>query len=479
MKKIIIFLIVFTFVIFPVFSQNRTYFGPELGAKWDLYSLNDPGNYMNNTPIATFYSGFVFGHEFKKNLFIETGINLYQHIEDINFKPIPGYASVTGMKLLQVPLRIKYSLPIIGDRVFLNPSLGIIAAYNDSYNKGGYGGIKLVSETTSVSIAIVPKYDYARILGFGEAGLGLSYRLRSLVEYTIHGRYVQGIQIVTSSDWTYQINDEQAIMASKSSRGSHFSLQGGVYIPISNFWASKGEGKSARERYLKNIEDSSEKDWYITGRFGFASQSNHDNSDNMIQAPTFIGNSVISEILLGYRFYNNWIIETGLGTHQLSHGYSINRDHGFGHGSTSSTGGVDYVGIPLRIKHQFGLINNRFTLSPYIGLTNMISFKEGQQGAGGESHYSRNDEPETITKTTRFIDRKYGILIGGGATFEYRLNKTFSLVFNGERNYGLHKLSHVHVEHQVDEQTYLADIFNRGSGFKFSTGIKIAMGKSK
>ena len=209
---------------------------------------------------------------------------------------------------------------------------------------------------------------------------------------------------------------------------------------------------------------------YVSARIGSSSQFNDANTGNLIGGPIKLRNTIIAELLAGYRFFNNWIIETGISTNQLNLGYSIREFSGGIHGSSSSSGGIDFFGIPMRIKHEFDL-NNRISASPYFGLTHMVSLKKGQIGSIGLHGHNENEEPMVYTETTRFIDRSYGLLIGGGASFEYNITPLISFLVNGEYDYGLHNLKRYHIEHYIDDSVISGDIYNRGTGFKFSAGI--------
>jgi len=89
MKKLLILIVAFVFLLQAARTQNLSYLSLNVGPKFDHYRLTDQGDGIFYKPDNGKKFGFTIGHEFMKNVFAEVGFSYNQVWDATHYKVFP------------------------------------------------------------------------------------------------------------------------------------------------------------------------------------------------------------------------------------------------------------------------------------------------------------------------------------------------------------------------------------------------------
>lgn len=477
MKRIIMFFTIMSLFLNAAISQKKTYIGIEYGLKRDINFLSDPGGALQKYPFSTPQSGFIIGREIRRNWFLETGVSSHLGVSALQFKNSQLVTQANASQGFQIPMRVKYTIPLIENRLYVRPSLGILAGYRSLTWPYDGQEINLLSGSEYPKLEVAGRSPANKLFLAAEAGVDLSYTLNNHFDIVLGSRYTQGLVGNQSIDFNYQLEGADPQVANLKAGIGQLSVYTGVNFRIDNLIGEHGYLKSVRKSPVTQEELAKRSRFYVMSQMGFSWQSNQFHGDAAIMESRFKSPVISSKIKFGYRLKNNWILESGLAIHQLSYSYSIwdDQQHRRSQSGSISEGVVDYISIPIHLKHEFYSDNQRWILSPYAGISNWISTKTDGVGVPSLSTLHQNGDLVSTLERTHSIDNGYGLSIDFGASLEYRISNKLSFLLNGEYQQGLQKLSHINLLYQSGDQLSNGTVNNWGTGFNFSTGLKVRL----
>lgn len=135
-------------------------------------------------------------------------------------------------------MALKRRIPIIGERLFLSPTLGFgfgLAPGNGSGFSSYYGTSK---GQYSFSYRFPPIMQH-RPCAYITGGLDLGIQFRNGMTFSFSVSYNQGIIKILDEDISYQFNNDPPTTLRFFTRGSHLPVQLGLSYPISRIWEGK------------------------------------------------------------------------------------------------------------------------------------------------------------------------------------------------------------------------------------------------
>ncbi len=133
MKKLLILALFIPGICGKAYSQNRTFIGGGVSITNDKYELVDPNGGLAIGPLTNGTFGLIIGQELSNTFVVETGFIKKQYSEGFHFKAAHSYGSLGSLTSVQIPLRLKYRLPIYRQKVFFTSTAGYVLGLNSSY----------------------------------------------------------------------------------------------------------------------------------------------------------------------------------------------------------------------------------------------------------------------------------------------------------------------------------------------------------
>lgn len=165
----------------------------------------------------------------------------------------------------------------------------------------------------------------------------------------------------------------------------------------------------------------------------------------------------------------NLLLETGLIRKIYWEGYQYNVESV--NVGTSSDSYATFQ-FPFRLKTKIGLLKERLTFSPVIGISYAVNTEHGHGLAYGGGILQTENIKISTTYTEDVNLRKSFFLLETGLQLGYRLKEDFLLTLNAGYFNGFDKVSQIDYEYQVnDSRIRRAYAHSNGSYWNFELGI--------
>jgi len=214
-------------------GQKSTYFGLEIGPKFEVYSYTDEHNYLYTQP---FYSAPVYGvyvgRYLNEILTAETGLYFVEYGESYRRIGSLYYVITNGIFVYQIPFRLKARIKLIEDRLNVATVIGYSLNINSNYDSFGWGWGSYFDGQDSLFTSDSSYYDLRKTYPLLETGLALEYHLRNRMVIYFAWRYFIGFTRVINIDVYHRINNEPNKYANVFSKGDYYSFVLGVQFPI-------------------------------------------------------------------------------------------------------------------------------------------------------------------------------------------------------------------------------------------------------
>lgn len=228
-----------------VFSQHKTYFGGGVSVTNDKYDLTDPGGFLKISPLINGTFQATIGQQISSIFTIETGFIKKQYSEGFHFKEDYSNGSLGSLTSVQFPIRLKSSLPVVRDKIFLTTMAGYVFALNSSYYPGGvgynmygFGGQSIGNNSYQTTFG--SNYNFRRTFSLVQAGLGMDFLIRKKIMLGLAASHFAGFSQIMQTDITYQQTKGDAPHSAKvTGKGNYWNYGISASYPISDFWQKK------------------------------------------------------------------------------------------------------------------------------------------------------------------------------------------------------------------------------------------------
>ena len=488
MKRLSIAIFIACFVTNFAWGQERTYIGVDFGYKGDVRSLTDNGSSLMKMTQSGLNYGFNIGHELSNNLILESGIYSVNYWHGVNFKESASWSSGSSFSSIQVPIRLKRKINIYKNKLLITPYFGVNLAYNLSgLPKGSITGHSSGSFSSPDTYFEYNADNYGNLSNFffiTEGGFSIDYKNRNDFQWSIITSYNQGLSKVSKQVVRYTVNDESEQSGVYTSKGSNFQVLLSLKYPISNFWLQKEKLNNKKEERIQEIKKHGTSKFYIQTGLGtvwnsFTNSSpsiyGNDKDDNL-----FWNTDLIFNINFGYNITNKISIETGIYSQWFRNRYFIDLKYSGRQGGGFYSGSTGFKRIPLNIKYNFSILNERLKIVPYLGSSILTHSQNiGQFEKEFSEHKSITATGfviEGTTTVTGYRLRKMNLILNTGLGLEYALTKRFIITFYGDYSLGFDNINKVNVVSVENEFTQEGDVYYNGTNFNLNCGIKIPIG---
>lgn len=214
--------------------------------------------------------------------------------------------------------------------------------------------------------------------------------------------------------------------------------------------------------------------------------SNERITGNMDVGNIFWDNDCIPGFLVGYKFDNNIILESGLIYHNADNrfyfSYSEISDAGGGSGSLNE----GYYCIPLNIKYRITPNIPRLKIVPYVGLSfsthtiNASPYTTMYHINYAEGSTLNNMIPLDTTAIIRgYRPSKNNILINTGVSLEYQIFDRLIFTLSSNFTFGFRDFNRLDIDVILPDRIEYGEIAYRGNKFYISAGVMIPFGFKK
>ena len=195
-----------------------------------------------------------------------------------------------------------------------------------------------------------------------------------------------------------------------------------------------------------------------------------DNGNGLYTKPFFF--SPIYGLTIGQEINNTFTLETGFFVNDYGESYRIEGE-GFGYASSNAL--LAYQ-IPLRLKAQLNLLEDKLSLVTTIGYTFAINNDYGSIGYGSSFSSSisssNNDSTRTEYISNYGLKKSYG-LIEAGLALDYKFKNSLRLVLALNYLTGLSRVVETDVKYCINEKPeQTGTVFSNGDYFSIVLGIK-------
>lgn len=239
--------------------------------------------------------------------------------------------------------------------------------------------------------------------------------------------------------------------------------------------------------YLNSIAQS---DFYLKPTVGIVWNS-YENSNGYITGNEdvvniFWDNDWIFELLSGYKFENNLILESGFIYHNATNRYHLNNQHfstSNNVGGSSVSLGEGFLCIPLNGKYSINIKNEKLKILPYFGVT-WSTHKINSSPYMTYYDIIFSQDASFVPLDTSAIIKVYrpsknNILINYGIEFEYQILDNIIFTLSGNLTSGFRDMNIIDVDVITDDKVESGKIKFLGNKFYLSGGLKIPFGHSK
>ena len=167
------------------------YWGLELGRQtYYAKQVQEMPTYTDRVqiPVAwTAYLTFYKGYKFKSGLSLEGGIR----VGTVNIQAVSNFGLISGWSnwLLTTPVSVKYSIPVLRNRIYLTPEAGFWQSYSNGIGKGdSYWSDDLRFGDVHNIVTHSKGYGHDYFVGY-HAGLSLNSKVGKTIEIGVGYRF--------------------------------------------------------------------------------------------------------------------------------------------------------------------------------------------------------------------------------------------------------------------------------------------------
>jgi len=176
-----------------------------------------------------------------------------------------------------------------------------------------------------------------------------------------------------------------------------------------------------------------------------------------------------------YNSKNHFFYEAALLLRESAFGYKYK-----GETSYSTTGGDDFLHLPLRAGYYFGL-SDKINLSAVIGI--VPSYVAFRGLAGGESIYFGSSTQFQTIDQQRDLDKNFFFLLQGGVSLDFKILNRVRLSINPNYYIGTSRINIYDVDYTVSNSQGStggsATINGNGSFIQYNLGIRYQFAQRK
>ncbi len=231
-----------------------------------------------------------------------------------------------------------------------------------------------------------------------------------------------------------------------------------------------------------NLTSYAQADFYLNPNLGIAwnqyQNSNENITGNGTENYNFRDNDIIFSFLVGRRFENNLILETGLVYHNAENRYHLNFDESSSLAGSSVCFGEGYYCLPINIKYSISAINNKFRIVPYFGITysrHFVASSPYLNGSMGSYSVESLDDITEVSgstlKVTGYRTSNNNILLNCGVGLEYQLKETVYITLSANCTAGFRDINRLDVDVYLDDRTEFGEITYKGTKLYASVGV--------
>ncbi|MBK9632760.1 MAG: hypothetical protein IPO62_17185 [Saprospiraceae bacterium] len=210
-------------------AQHNISIGLEGGPSLDRYEMHDEGGRLVAKPLYNGSVGINVGFHFMNYFSLETALIFKDYTKGYGFAIENREVGFSGFaySTFQIPLRVRGSIPLYKDKIFLSTVVG----YHHSFIRSSPGGrFSIVSLSSEYAFESNEIYSETVVDQFSllETGLGLEFRLINGMILRASAIYFTGFADVTRNDLQYSYNGSLFKNASVRSKGEYASLNLGL-----------------------------------------------------------------------------------------------------------------------------------------------------------------------------------------------------------------------------------------------------------
>jgi len=221
------------FTIFTLTAQNNISIGLEGGPSLDRYEMQDDGGRLVALDLYNGAVGMNVGYHFMNYFSLETALIFKDYTKGYAFAIQNREVGFSGFAFstFQIPLRIRGSIPLYKDKIFLSTVVGYHHSFIRSSSKGELSIVSVGSEHAFESNEI---YSETVVDQFSlmETGLGLEFSLINGLLFRASASYFTGFKDVTRTDLQYSLNGSLFKNASVRSKGEYASINLGLIYSL-------------------------------------------------------------------------------------------------------------------------------------------------------------------------------------------------------------------------------------------------------
>lgn len=223
-----------------LFGQRRTYAGIETAVTNDVIEIRESGSEITSRPLIGGRFGFLISQEISDYGRVEIGFTYKDYQEGFAFKTFSGTVSSEAVAALCIPLRIHPKIPIVRERLYISPVVGVAYAWIPGGSLEGESKVKVNSGTDSISFISYGNYGVTRSFFLFQTGLSLDFIFRDDASLTLFSTRYGGHNVIYHNNFSYQKNNSPLVYGETFSKGTFWDIIGISYIyPISKIWQKK------------------------------------------------------------------------------------------------------------------------------------------------------------------------------------------------------------------------------------------------
>lgn len=238
------------------------------------------------------------------------------------------------------------------------------------------------------------------------------------------------------------------------------------------------------------IQSFAQSKFYINPNVGIVWNS-YKNSNEKITGNEDVGNIFgdndwIFDLLAGYKFDNNMILESGLIYHNAVNRYHLDYPELSNAGGSSVSLGEGFLCIPVNFKYNFKTKIEKLKIVPYIGVSwsthkiNSSPYMTVYDINYSEESTFDNPIPQDTTAIVKaYRPSKNNILINYGVGFEYQILEKLIFTLSGNFSSGFSDMNRLDVDVILEDRVESGEIKYLGNKFYISGGLQIPIGFSK
>jgi len=479
--------LVFTFLIltcFVVNAQKNTIVGFYFGPQAYKYVLYDESTLLKNPLIPGGMFGFRLAQEIGERISVETGYSRFTYYGGPNMKFNNWISGSNLMITHQIPIRFKYTFPVYKHKISCSPHLGLVSSFNGDYGTESWGSL---GGSYEGNLYVVKHQDFTSFRKYFlllESGVDLNVTFKNDLILSFDLNYQSGFAKVIETDISYSINSGPEQKAALLSNGENFQFLIGMSYPVSNIWQKIPERKASKPQRSDKLDQSFNRRFYLKLSGGpiwrsFTETPGTANIHSKYGRYPFFYFKYANfnfGLSAGYRFYRNFIFETGVYTQYYSNFVSYNINNELSGGNGSRTGGSNLTEIPLRLKYKyhFPAPLKRFTVTPYFGLNILGSRATGNydNNNGWREIISNEDTTTYYADNSYFRTNSEILTFTTGLGIEFNISPNVILTLDGELTFGNKEINKIEASYLYNNKLYEGALSFRGNSKSLMLGLK-------